>query len=188
MERREREREKREERRDSGLSSVGADKPKRETEFNKARQGKGFSCFQFSNSPVFVAMGPTDGAATDGGVSEAEKLRTKTKYTRDPKAYDRWKTLVPYLYDFFTSHKMFWPSLSCRWGKVQSTEKYFTKQRFYFSEQTDSTSPNKLIVGIWDVVKVRTDRWMDKRRLPLSMGKRQRQCVCVCVCVFVCVL
>ena len=103
------------------------------------------------------------------------KLRTKTKYTRDPKAYDRWKTLVPYLYDFFTSHKMFWPSLSCRWGKVQSTEKYFTKQRFYFSEQTDSTSPNKLIVGIWDVVKVRTDRSWASGLTPNAKIKRRER-------------
>ncbi len=28
--------------------------------------------------------------------------------------YDQWKTLVPYVYDFFTSHKQYWPSLSAR--------------------------------------------------------------------------
>ena len=49
----ERERERRE-RRDSRLSPVGADKPKRQTEFNKARQGKVFFfVFQSSSSPGF---------------------------------------------------------------------------------------------------------------------------------------
>ena len=32
----------------------------------------------------------------------------------DPSVYDRWKVTVPYIYDFFTTHKLWWPSLTAR--------------------------------------------------------------------------
>lgn len=65
-----------------------------------------------------------------GGGGENEKGKGKDmdandndsggkKYMSDPNAYDRWKTLVPYLYDFFTNHKLYWPALSCRYQSIK---------------------------------------------------------------------
>jgi hypothetical protein len=42
----------------------------------------------------------------------------------------RWKTLVPFLYDWFTHHRLVWPSLSCRWGPVLERHDYKHKQRW----------------------------------------------------------
>lgn len=28
--------------------------------------------------------------------------------------YNKWKLLIPYLYDWFANHNLTWPSLSCR--------------------------------------------------------------------------
>ena len=32
----------------------------------------------------------------------------------DEENFQRWKLLIPYLYDWFTHHNLVWPSLSCR--------------------------------------------------------------------------
>lgn len=29
--------------------------------------------------------------------------------------YNKWKLLIPYLYDWFANHNLTWPSLSCRY-------------------------------------------------------------------------
>jgi hypothetical protein len=34
--------------------------------------------------------------------------------------YERWKRLLPVLYDSFTNHNLVWPSLSCRYVKQTS--------------------------------------------------------------------
>ena len=75
-------------------------------------------------------------------------------FMTDRKVYDKWKTLVPYLYDFFTSSGLTWPSLTCRWGPIIKREKYKNRQRIYFSEQTDSSDVQKLCIGYADIYKV----------------------------------
>ena len=71
--------------------------------------------------------------------------------------YARWKTLVPFLYDWFAHHRLVWPSLSCRWGAVLERSEFKHKQRLYLSEQTDGSAqyPNTLVVANVDVVKRR---------------------------------
>ena len=71
--------------------------------------------------------------------------------------YARWKTLVPFLYDWFGHHRLVWPALSCRWGAVLERGEFKHKQRLYLSEQTDgsATHPNTLVVTNVDVVKRR---------------------------------
>jgi histone-binding protein RBBP4 len=71
--------------------------------------------------------------------------------------YARWKTLVPFLYDWFAHHRLMWPSLSCRWGAVLENGEFKHKQRLYLSEQTDGSAqyPNTLVVTNVDVVKRR---------------------------------
>ena len=71
--------------------------------------------------------------------------------------YGRWKTLVPFLYDWFAHHRLMWPSLSCRWGAVLERNEFKHKQRLYLSEQTDGSAayPNTLVVTNVDVVKRR---------------------------------
>jgi len=39
-------------------------------------------------------------------------------YARHRHPLRRWKTLVPFLYDWFAHHRLVWPSLSVRWGAV----------------------------------------------------------------------
>lgn len=34
----------------------------------------------------------------------------------DDDQYNKWKVLIPYLYDWFANHNLTWPSLSCRYG------------------------------------------------------------------------
>lgn len=70
----------------------------------------------------------------------------------DQDSYKLWKRMVPYMYDWFTSHNLTWPSLSCRyatsthtlmsphhgrWGPVDPSgdKTYKRKQRLYLSEQ-----------------------------------------------------
>ena len=54
----------------------------------------------------------------------------------------RWKSLVPFLYDWLAHHRLVWPSLSCRWGQILEQGDYKLKQRLYLSEQTDGSSPS----------------------------------------------
>ncbi|KAL3137237.1 hypothetical protein ABBQ32_006786 [Trebouxia sp. C0010 RCD-2024] len=69
--------------------------------------------------------------------------------------YNKWKLLIPYLYDWFANHNLTWPSLSCRWGPIVEQHTYKQKQRLYLSEQTDGSEPNKLVIMNADVVKPR---------------------------------
>ncbi|KAA6418962.1 MAG: WD-40 repeat-containing MSI4-like [Trebouxia sp. A1-2] len=69
--------------------------------------------------------------------------------------YNKWKLLIPYLYDWFANHNLTWPSLSCRWGPVVEQHTFKRKQRLYLSEQTDGSEPNKLVIMNADVVKPR---------------------------------
>jgi hypothetical protein len=50
-------------------------------------------------------MGPPSASSDDESAEELEEKRN----------YMRWKTLVPFLYDFFTHSNLApWPSYSCR--------------------------------------------------------------------------
>lgn len=66
-----------------------------------------------------------------------------------------WRKLVPYLYDWFASHSLFWPSLACRWGPVLERGPQSNKQRLYLSEQTDGSEPNRIVLVNVDVVHPR---------------------------------
>ena len=77
-------------------------------------------------------------------------------------------------YDWFAHHHTVWPSLACRWGR-QLPDKltHKTKQRLYYSEQTDGSSPNTLIVANADVIKPRVAsadnvarRWSETGKSP----------------------
>ena len=76
---------------------------------------------------------------------------------RTTRTHRRWKTLVPFLYDWFTHHRLMWPSLSCRWGPVLERHGYKHKQRLYLSEQTDASPnhPNVLQIVNVDVIHKR---------------------------------
>lgn len=67
-----------------------------------------------------------------------------------------WKKLVPYLYDWFASHSLSWPSLACRWGPLLEQGPKKNRQRLYLSEQTDGSEPNRIILVNVDVLHPRT--------------------------------
>ena len=62
---------------------------------------------------------------------------------------------MPFLYDWFTHHRLVWPSLTCRWGPVLERQDYKHKQRVYVSEQTDGTAPNTLQIVDFHIVQKR---------------------------------
>ena len=72
----------------------------------------------------------------------------------------RFQTLTPLLYDWLATTTRTWPSLACRWGPPSSAaasggDSSRSRQRLYFSEQTDGSAPNTLIASYVDVVKPR---------------------------------
>ncbi|XP_074578271.1 WD-40 repeat-containing protein MSI4-like [Curcuma longa] len=69
--------------------------------------------------------------------------------------YLQWKSRIPLIYDWFTNHNLAWPSLSCRWGQQLEQKTYKNNQRLFFSERTDGTYPNTLVVANCEVVKPR---------------------------------
>ena len=77
-------------------------------------------------------------------------------------------------YDWFAHHHVTWPSLACRWGRVLPEKSaHKTKQRLYYSEQTDGSCPNTLIVANADVVRPRvasaenvSRRWSETGKSP----------------------
>eukprot|EP00854_Cymbomonas_tetramitiformis_P028913 gene28913-35921_t len=72
------------------------------------------------------------------------------------KQYARWKTLIPFVYDWFNNHNLTpWPSLTCRWGEQCEEHTYKNKQRLYLSERTDGSAPNTLVVYNAEVVRPR---------------------------------
>jgi histone-binding protein RBBP4 len=44
----------------------------------------------------------------------------------------------------------------CRWGGTFDENQYLCRSKLYFSEQTDGSEPQKLIVANVDVMKVST--------------------------------
>ncbi|PSC71637.1 WD-40 repeat-containing MSI4 [Micractinium conductrix] len=70
--------------------------------------------------------------------------------------HQAWKRMVPYLYDWFASHALPWPSLACRWGPVVEEGGARSRQRLYLTEQTDGSEPNRLVVVNVDVARPRT--------------------------------
>mmetsp|Transcript_12527 Transcript_12527/g.35394 ORF Transcript_12527/g.35394 Transcript_12527/m.35394 type:complete len:451 (-) Transcript_12527:1274-2626(-) len=73
----------------------------------------------------------------------------------DAREFDRWKCLVPYLYDWLTNHDLLWPSQCCRWGPKLNETEFRSEYRVYLSEQTDGSAPNQLVIGSASVVKNR---------------------------------
>mmetsp|Transcript_32664 Transcript_32664/g.45343 ORF Transcript_32664/g.45343 Transcript_32664/m.45343 type:complete len:628 (+) Transcript_32664:100-1983(+) len=72
------------------------------------------------------------------------------------KQFNRWKTLIPFLYDWFNHHNLTpWPSYSCRWGPLVEPHTHKTTQRLYLSERTDGTANNTLLVMNAEVIKPR---------------------------------
>ncbi|XP_061371103.1 WD-40 repeat-containing protein MSI4-like [Gastrolobium bilobum] len=69
--------------------------------------------------------------------------------------YSQWKSMVPVLYDWIVTHKLVWPSLSCRWGPQLAQATYKNLHRLYLSEQTDGSDPNTLVIANCEVVKPR---------------------------------
>lgn len=67
-----------------------------------------------------------------------------------------WKKLVPYLYDWFASHSLSWPSLACRWGPLLAEGPKQNKQRLYLTEQTDGSEPNRIVLVNVEVLRPRT--------------------------------
>ncbi|XP_047339182.1 WD-40 repeat-containing protein MSI4-like [Impatiens glandulifera] len=88
-----------------------------------------------------------------------ERMKERTPKKHPPAAaddkYEQWKTLVPVIYDWFASHNLVWPSLSCRWGSQFEQGNFRNRQRLYLSEQTDGTVPNTLVIANCEVVKTR---------------------------------
>jgi histone-binding protein RBBP4 len=70
----------------------------------------------------------------------------------------RWRTLTPLLYDWLASTNRTWPSLTCRWGppaiafNASAAGGTRSRQRLYWSEQTDGSAPNTLIAASVDVI------------------------------------
>lgn len=87
----------------------------------------------------------------------ADKLRDarKPQQQQHSDKYSNWKSLVPILYDWLSSHNLLWPSLSCRWGPLLEQGKIKNRQRLYLSEQTDGSVPNTLVIANCEVVKSR---------------------------------
>ncbi len=70
----------------------------------------------------------------------------------------RWRTLSPLLYDWLATTNRTWPSLTCRWGtpaiafNASAAGGTRSRQRLYWSEQTDGSAPNTLIAAQVDVI------------------------------------
>uniref|UniRef100_A0A7S3VQR3 Histone-binding protein RBBP4-like N-terminal domain-containing protein n=1 Tax=Dunaliella tertiolecta TaxID=3047 RepID=A0A7S3VQR3_DUNTE len=61
--------------------------------------------------------------------------------------------LAPLIYDMFSHHNLPWPTQACRFGSAVEDLTYKTRYRVYYSEQTDDSEPQKLIVATADVCK-----------------------------------
>ena len=73
-------------------------------------------------------------------------------------SYNRWKTLVPFIYDWFQNFNVQWPSLAVRWGKVVEDKQYKFTQRVYMTEQTgvfDGADANTILTYQVDIAKPR---------------------------------
>jgi histone-binding protein RBBP4 len=76
-------------------------------------------------------------------------------------AYGRWKSLVPFVYDWFAHTRTSWPSLCARWGEVLDANDHRSRQRVYLTEQTEGTTasgkptPNTILVCQAEVVRPR---------------------------------
>ena len=90
----------------------------------------------------------------DAGLAEDE-AEAEARERAAARLYAQWKALIPYMYDWFSNDNRAWPSLSCRWGAVLEKSAHKTKQRAYFAEQTDGTTPNTLIVASMQVLQPR---------------------------------
>jgi histone-binding protein RBBP4 len=76
--------------------------------------------------------------------------------------YGRWKSLVPFVYDWFAHTRTSWPSLSARWGEVLDANAYRSRQRVYVTEQTEGGDgrtgkpmPNTILVCQAEVLRPR---------------------------------
>ncbi|WJX69629.1 hypothetical protein P8452_53845 [Trifolium repens] len=67
--------------------------------------------------------------------------------------YTHWKSQIHTHYDWLTNHDLVWPSESCRWGALLEAQTNNNCYRLYFSENTNSTVKNTLVVATAEVVK-----------------------------------
>ena len=73
---------------------------------------------------------------------EASLVRARVMVISD-ETYGRWKSLVPFVYDWFAHTRTSWPSLCARWGDVVESNGFKTKQRLFLTEQVDdATTPS----------------------------------------------
>ncbi|KDD73062.1 hypothetical protein H632_c2577p0, partial [Helicosporidium sp. ATCC 50920] len=58
----------------------------------------------------------------------------------------QWHTLAPCLYDYFVSHHLAWPSLTCRWSPTPSSQSPLDPlRRVLLSERTGSAARDRII-------------------------------------------
>ena len=79
-------------------------------------------------------------------------------YVPTDESYQRWKTLVPFVYDWFNNFNVPWPSLAVRWGSVLEDKQYKFSQRVYITEQTGAhpgADANTILSYNVDVTKPR---------------------------------
>jgi hypothetical protein len=67
--------------------------------------------------------------------------------------YTHWKSQIHTHYDWLTNHDLVWPSESCRWGALLEAQTNNNCYRLYFSENTNNTVKNTLVVATAEVVK-----------------------------------
>lgn len=77
----------------------------------------------------------------------------ETQASISDQEYVRWKRNMGFLYDFFWSNYLRWPSLCCRWGAVLETQSYYTIQRLYYSER--GKSENTIVVAKAEIMQPR---------------------------------
>ena len=79
-------------------------------------------------------------------------------YVPTDESYQRWKTLVPFIYDWFNNFNVPWPSLAVRWGSILEDKQYKFSQRVYITEQTGAhpgADSNTILSYNVDVTKPR---------------------------------
>ena len=92
--------------------------------------------------------------------SVSPSLRARAMVISD-ETYGRWKSLVPFVYDWFAHTRTSWPSLCARWGETVDRNAFRTKQRVYLTEQTEGTNtagkplPNTILVCQAEVLRPR---------------------------------
>ena len=100
--------------------------------------------------------------------------------------YGRWKSLVPFVYDWFAHTRTSWPSLCARWGETVDRNAFRTKQRVYLTEQTEGTNtagkplPNTILVCQAEVLRPRvaaTEHMIFDEHSKSPILKKEKACL-----------